>query len=335
MGLTTKTYINELNMKQILDEQSSCYAKRIGTIYGDFKVIDIWYDWDNRKQMWKLECTKCGKIKITYNGKDYTKGKNKGNCECGKTQSLKKSPKIKKDNLVSSFSTHKLESKYKSANWIGQRFGHLVITKYVNAGRVECVCDCGNKVVTHGSNLEKSRQLTCGRNCEHHMDKVKTHGLSKDRLFRIWKGMKRRCYDLKDQHYYLYGGRGIDICEEWRDDVFAFREWALSNGYSDNLTIDRIDSDKGYSPDNCRWATVEEQNNHLQPRWTFKPKQKYVKKKVVTWEINGVKKSINEWCEEYGLSRSVVTYRVNVKGMSPYEALTIPLAPQGRGRKSL
>jgi hypothetical protein len=136
--------------------------------------------------------------------------------------------------------------------------------------------------------------------------------------------MRQRCYNPKSHAYDIYGGRGIDICEEWRDNVFAFRDWALSHGYSDDLSIDRIDCDKGYSPDNCRWATAVEQANNQHPRWTFTPKQKYVRKKLKTWVIDGVEKSIQAWCAEYGLTVQAVLYRVNNKGMTPKEALTTP-----------
>ena len=375
--------ITESNMEQILELQRECYQNRIGAIYGDYKVIEVWYDWDAQRQMWKLECTKCGKTKVTHNGKDYAKGKNKGNCSCEreKARSLKISEKTKREDdapnnpkwigsimgdwKIIQYTPHKgwlVEcqkcgrqtyhkvahikcdnpikctceniSEYRDPKWIGQRFGHLVVQKYVGYGNLECKCDCGNIVDIKGSFLTNNQQVTCGRDCKHHLDNVITHHLSNDRLYRIWKGMLHRCYNPKSFAYKIYGGRGIDVCEEWRDDLFAFREWALSHGYADDLSIDRIDSDKGYSPDNCRWATAKEQNSHLHPRWTFTAKRKCIRKKVKTWVIDGVEKSVEQWCEEYGMSRNAVLYRVNTKGMSPYEALTTPLSPQGRGRKS-
>ena len=85
------------------------------------------------------------------------------------------------------------------------------------------------------------------------------HGYtSKNRLYRIWHNMKARCYNPNFNKYKYYGGKGIIVCDEWRTDFLKFRDWALNNGYADNLTIDRIDSNKNYCPENCRWITLTE-----------------------------------------------------------------------------
>ena len=148
--------------------------------------------------------------------------------------------------------------------------------------------------------------------------------------------MKERCYNPNSHAWKTYGGRGIDICDEWREDVFAFRDWALSHGYADNLSIDRIDNDKGYSPENCRWADAKTQANNQHPKYTFteKPTEKQKRKRKLEWEINGEKKSAIDWCEQYGLSLPFVTYRIKKMGMTPYEALTTPKITAGRPNKA-
>lgn len=92
------------------------------------------------------------------------------------------------------------------------------------------------------------------------------HGLSGHRIYIIWSNMKQRCNNPKAHEYAAYGGRGITVCDEWLHDVKVFYDWAMANGYRDDLTIDRIDNDKGYSPDNCRWATKEQQYSNMRNR---------------------------------------------------------------------
>lgn len=88
------------------------------------------------------------------------------------------------------------------------------------------------------------------------------HGDSKTKLYYVWAEMIQRCTNPKHRRFEDWGGRGIEVCDEWKNDYSAFKEWALENGYREGLTIDRINNDMGYSPDNCRWATVNEQNKN-------------------------------------------------------------------------
>ena len=367
--------LTDKNMQQIVAQQSDWYEKRKGTVYGDFCVVDVWYDWEARKQMWKLQCTRCARVKITHNGKQYAQGKNKGTCVCRKNRCADAEEKIKANNsegkniddlridqIIGNWRVvertpqkgwlfecqkcgrmqyhylNRIESEkqplctcemsgenWSDPSWIGKRFGHLVIQKHGGHGTLICKCDCGTIKRVAGAHLLKARQKTCGSNCAYHEVGTKTHGLSGDRLYRIWSGMRQRCYNPNSHSYKIYGGRGITICEEWKDDVFAFREWALSNGYADDLSIDRIDCDKGYSPENCRWATAKEQANNQHPRYTFTDKKNSIeKRKRKTWVIDGEEKSIQEWCRDSGLSVQAVMYRVNTKGMTPKEALATP-----------
>ena len=155
----------------------------------------------------------------------------------------------------------------------GQHFGRLTVIRRegsdLNGSATWfCQCMCGSDCVVRGASLRNGFTNSCG--CLHKELSGKnlvTHRKSKTRLHTVWKSMKTRCYNPHSNSYEYYGKRGITICVEWLHDFQAFYDWSMENGYDENApkgqcTIDRIDNDKGYSPDNCRWVDMKAQNNN-------------------------------------------------------------------------
>lgn len=125
---------------------------------------------------------------------------------------------------------------------------------------------------------------------------IPSHGMKHTTIYSRWCAMKERCYNPNNKGYKRYGARGITVCDEWRNSFEAFYEWSVSNGYQDGLTIDRIDNNKGYSPDNCRWATHKQQNRN------------YSRNHMITY--NGKTQCIADWADEVGINRATILYRI-------------------------
>lgn len=207
----------------------------------------------------------------------------------------------------------------KAKNLIGQKIGRLTIISEVPSLNKKygkywlCECECGTQKILRGSSIGRST-FSCG--ClkkEKDIAKCKTktkHGMSNTRIYKIWAGIKTRCYNSKNKIYKFYGEKNIKMCKEWESSFEEFYNWAISNGYNDKLSIDRIDYSGDYEPNNCRWATNIEQANN-------KSFNHFV-------EINGERHTVAEWSRIYNITGSYIYQRCK-RGMNITLAITTPL----------
>lgn len=174
-----------------------------------------------------------------------------------------------------------------------------------------CKCAfCGEKFVANTSEIKSGAKKGCG--CNHYKNvssSLKTHGLSKTRIYSIWTGLKNRCFNKNELAYKNYGGRGITVCKEWsgKNGFMNFYHWAMENGYDDTLTIDRKDVNGNYEPSNCRWATYKEQVRN--------------RRNTLKYTINGKEMTLKEWCDLYEIDYHLVYERIFTYGYSVEKAL--------------
>lgn len=191
----------------------------------------------------------------------------------------------------------------------GKKFNRLTVIKRTS-GTIkkhtywECKCDCGNTTIVASQKLKNGSTKSCG--C-YGKEKVTRHGMWNTRVYKIWCNMKSRCNNSKLDVYEYYGARGITVCEEWENDFMSFYKWAMDNGYDEKLTLDRIDVDKNYEPNNCRWVTMKTQANNTRRNHII--------------EYKGAKHTISEWADLVGINKKILAHRLE-RGWEIERALT-------------
>lgn len=190
----------------------------------------------------------------------------------------------------------------------GQQFGELTVVKRIDRKTWECKCSCGKVTTAYVYRLKNGGKKSCGCLSKSSQHKAKTNGYVLHPLYACYYRMRRRCESKADKSYLRYGGRGIKVCDEWKNDIMAFIKWGIENGYQEGLSIDRIDNDGDYSPDNCRWADATQQSNNRRTN------------KFVTYK--GETHTVAEWSRIVGIRPLTLNARL-VSGWSVEDALTV------------
>ena len=211
----------------------------------------------------------------------------------------------------------------------GERFGRLTVIgldyvqSYIDKHGKEykkefykCQCDCGNVKSIVKYSLTNKLTKSCGcLNRETISSIFKKHGKTKTKIYSIWGTMKDRCYRAKNKDYINYGGRGITVCDEWKKDFMSFYNWAIDNGYKEGLSIERIDVNKNYCPENCTWIPLKEQVKN--------------KSNTVYFTYNGETQTALYWAKKYNIDVILLKSRIKKYGWSIEKALTTPVTKGG------
>lgn len=209
-------------------------------------------------------------------------------------------------------------------NIIGQKFNRLTVLelhhkvqKFKKSGHKSgfkeyylCQCECGKYSIVEKYSITSGKIKSCGcliKDTAYRHFSI--HNLTNHRLYNTWVHLKGRCYNCSNKYYKDYGARGIKVCNEWKNDFKAFYDWAISNGYADNLTIDRIDNNGNYEPSNCRFITLKKQQNNKRNNFNI--------------TIYNRTQTLSEWCEEKNLNYDKIQARIS-RGWTIEEAMTTP-----------
>ena len=254
------------------------YTKRhSGEKFGHWTLIER-TDVDH----WLCQCD-CGTRKVVRTD-TLTRGISES-CGCARKEKITEKPRV---------------------DYTGKRFNSWVVIGYVGRGKWRFVCDCGTEAIRELHPIKNGISHSCG--CQKSARCSKTnyrHGHYGTRLYNVWHGMKYRCNNEKCGAYKYYGGRGIKVCDEWKD-FPSFYDWAMGNGYKEGLSIDRIDVNGDYCPDNCRWATPKEQANNKQD--------------TIRYEYGGEMLTVAQIAKKYDIPDASIRYRLH-KGISIDDAI--------------
>ena len=256
----------------------------MGERFGMLEVIDIHHKDERNKVFWTCECD-CGNFSVVR-GDQLTRGTQSCGCLVNGKKDIK-----------------------------GQKFGRLTVLEDVGRDKREevlwrCICECGNEIVALGGNLRSGHTQSCGcLNKEVCSEVHTTHGLSKTSEYHIWVGIIQRTTNPDNHAYKWYGARGIKVCDRWRYSFENFLE-DMGKKPSDKYTIDRIDNNGDYCPENCKWVTHKEQANNT--------------RRNSMHEFNGVVKNISGWADEYGMNYRTLHSRLK-RGWTIEKALMTPM----------